>query len=348
MVHGVPEGTRIGVRCDVGPRRGIGHVMRCLALAEELRERDADVVFVCDSHTVPWANDQIVARGIPVEPAVHTPDEHVELVARLGLTALVIDTYDLDPAVNAAVRRAGVPVLALVDGDLRGAEADLYLDQNLGSELDNPELPAGAIRLAGLDYVLLRDEILDLRPSVPPAESEPAGVPRVFAFFGGTDAYGAGPHVVAALAATGVPFDATVVAPSPELVDAVEAVELGPGQLVEAIGPTSKLAATVVASDLVISASGSSTWELLCLGATAGLVCVVDNQVMGYERTVATGAAAGVGVLSELKGDHSTAVPVLRRLLTDPAERARLAAAGWRLVDGKGRARVADALLALL
>src|SRR6266511_974875 len=178
MVHGVPEGTRIGVRCDVGPRRGIGHVMRCLALAEELRERDPDVVVVRHNHTAPSATDQIVSRGLPVEPAVHTPDAPVELVARLGLAALVIDTYDLDPAVNAAVRRAGVPVLALVDGDLRGAEADLYLDQNLGSELDNPELPAGAIRLAGLDYVLLRDEILDLRPSVPPAESEPAGVPR--------------------------------------------------------------------------------------------------------------------------------------------------------------------------
>jgi len=337
--------TRIGVRCDVGPKNGVGHVMRCLALGEELRDRGADVVFICDSHTVPWANDQIVARGIPVEPEVSGVEAHLELFGRLGLDAVVFDCYDLDPAVYAAVRRSGVPVLALVDGDLRGAEADLYLDQNLGSDLDSPALPAGSVRLAGLDYVLLRDEVLDLRPSVPPAASDSAGVPRVFAFFGGTDAYGAGPHVVAALAATGVPFDATVVAPRPELVEAITAVPLAPGQQVEAIGPTSRLAATVVDSDLVLSASGTSTWELLCLGATAGLVCVVDNQVMGYERAVATGAAAGVGVLSDLHDHPDHAVPVLRRLLTDPAERARLAAAGWRLVDGKGRARVADALL---
>ncbi|HEY3006131.1 MAG TPA: spore coat protein [Kribbellaceae bacterium] len=341
--------TRIGVRCDVGPTNGVGHVMRCLALAEELRDRGADVVFICDSHTVPWANDQIVARGIPVEPEVSGVEAHLELFGRLGLSAVVFDCYDLDPAVYAAVRRSGVPVLALVDGDLRGAEADIYLDQNLGSELDGPALPAGSVRLAGLDYVLLRDEILDLRPAVPPSADAGNGrVPKVFAFFGGTDAYGAGPHVVAALAATGVPFDATVVAPRPELVEAVAAVPLVPGQQVETIGPTSRLAAAVVESDLVLSASGSSTWELLCLGATAGLVCVVDNQVMGYERAVATGAAAGVGVLSDLHDHPDHAVPVLRRLLTDPAERARLAAAGWRLVDGKGRARVADALLALL
>jgi hypothetical protein len=74
---------------------------------------------------------------------------------------------------------------------------------------------------------------------------------------------------------------------------------------------------------------------------------VVDNQVKGYERAISTGTAAGVGVLSQLKADPSTAAAVLKRLLSDPAERARLAAAGWELVDGKGRARVADALLEL-
>jgi spore coat polysaccharide biosynthesis predicted glycosyltransferase SpsG len=327
--------------------RGIGHVMRSLALAEELKGRGAEVVFVCDSHTVPWANDQILARDIPVEPAVWTPDEHVELFARLGLDAVVFDSYDLDGAVFTTVRASGLPTLAIVDGDLRGAEADIFVDQNLGSELDQPELPVGAIRLAGLDYVLLRDEVLSLRPSEPPAPRAD-GVPKVFAFFGGTDAFGAGPYVVKALAATGVPFEATVVAPGDDLAKAIGAVELADGQFVEVIGPTSQLAKAVVASDLAVSASGTSTWELLCLGATAGLVCVVDNQVMGYERAVATGAAVGVGVLSDLKVDPSEAAAVLRKVLTDPVERARIAAAGWELVDGRGRVRVADALFHLI
>ena len=335
------------MRCDVGPTRGIGHLMRCLALAEELRGRGAEVLFVSDSHTVPWAHDQILARGLAVEPAVWTTDEHLALFSRLGLDAVVFDSYDLDPAVYAAVRRAGLPTLAVVDGDLRGAEADVYVDQNLGSELDSPQLPAGSIRLAGLDYVLLRDEVLALRPAQPP-EPTVAAPPRVFAVFGGTDAYGAGPHAVAALAATGLPFDATVVAPRPELVEAMQVVPLADGQRVTLIGPTSRLAAAVVASDLVISASGTSTWELLCLGAVTGLVCVVDNQLMGYRRAVATGAAAGIGVLSQLSRNPAQAAPVLRRLLTDSAERSRLAAAGWRLVDGQGRTRVAEALLGLV
>lgn len=339
------RGVRIGIRCDVGPQRGVGHVMRSLALAEELRGRGVEVVFVCDSHTVPWANDQILARGLPVEPAVWSVEDHLKLFDRLEVDAVVFDSYDLSPEPYGAVRAAGLPTLAIVDGELRGAEADVYLDQNLGSELDHPELPAGAVRLAGLDYVLMRDDVLAHRPAAEPEPGTTRERPEVFAFFGGTDAYAAGPPVVAALAATGVAFDATVVAPRPELAEQIAAVELADGQRVEVIGPTSRLAETVASADLVLSASGTSTWELMCLGATAGLVCVVDNQVMGYQRAVGTGAAAGVGVLSELRADPAAATGVLRGLLTDQDERLRLGRAGWRLVDGLGRRRVVDALL---
>lgn len=321
-------------------------MMRCLALAEELLRRGLEVVFVCDARTVPWAETQIVARGIAVAPAVWTPAEHVELFARLRLDAVVFDSYDLDPSVYPAVRATGIPTLAIVDGDFRGAEADVLVDQNLAAELDHPQLPGNAIRLAGLGYVMIRDEILALRPVEPPVRRSTA-VPKVFAFFGGTDAFGAGPYVVQALAATGVPFEATVVAPHADLALQIATTELRPQQQVHVIGPTDRLASEVREADLTISASGTSTWELLCLGATAGLVCVVDNQVMGYERAIATGTAAGVGVLSDLKADPSTAAAVLKRLLTDPTERARLAAAGWNLVDGNGRTRVADALLGL-
>jgi hypothetical protein len=75
---------------------------------------------------------------------------------------------------------------------------------------------------------------------------------------------------------------------------------------------------------------------------------VVDNQLKGYDRAVDTGAAAGLGLLSALQQDTSSADRVLKRLLNDPAERGRLARAGWELVDGRGRERVADALLQLI
>ena len=182
--------------------------------------------------------------------------------------------------------------------------------------------------------MLLRDEILALRPVEPPAPAL-GGVPKVFAFFGGTDAFGAGPYVVQALAATGVPFEATVVAPGETWRRRSAPSTSGTGQQVKVIGPTTQLAAAVWrptwSSVRPVRRPGSCSVSV----RPPGLVCVVDNQMMGYERAVATGTAVGVGVLSELKTDPSTAAAVLRPLLTDPAERARIAAAGWKLVDGQ-------------
>jgi hypothetical protein len=70
---------------------------------------------------------------------------------------------------------------------------------------------------------------------------------------------------------------------------------------------------------------------------------VVDNQILGYDRTIARGYAAGLGQLGHF---DDTSVATLRSLLTDTGLRTTLAARAWAAVDGRGVARVADALLA--
>ncbi|MQA78466.1 MAG: spore coat protein [Streptosporangiales bacterium] len=335
---------RVAFCCDAGPAIGIGHVMRCLALAEELAARGATPVFVADLAGVPWARAQVERRGFAV---VAPETTYVDGVLACAPSAVVLDSYLLPAEVSGELRAAGLPVLAIVDGDLRGHVADVYVDQNLGAEDDDPAVPDGAVRLAGLRFAMLRSEVIGAGPASPDASGE-TGTPRVLAFFGGTDAFGAAPVLVRALAAAGRPFDATVVASRDDLVRRVGEVPLAAGQQVEVIAPTDRIAALVVGADLVLAASGTSIWELLCLGAAAALVRVADNQVVGYDRTVATGAVAGLGALADVDADPSAAARTLTRLLTDRDERAALRRKGRDLVDGRGRTRVADTLLALL
>ncbi|MEV6306183.1 spore coat protein [Actinoplanes sp. NPDC051861] len=328
--------TTVGIRCDAGPRTGVGHLVRCVALAEELTARGVDVHFLSDLGGVAWAESQLEQRGLPWHPAPYDTVGLVAAVERLDLDALVIDSYTLPPQQSVAARRTGRRVLAIVDGDPRGQTADIYVDQNLDAVLD-----VGDVRLAGLDYALLRTSVRQLRPTTAPVQRG-TRVPKVVAFFGGTDAYRAAPQAARLLTRSGVPFDATVIAADDSLRAELLAVEAGPGQRFEIIAPTDHLPKLLIDADLVISASGTSTWELLCLGRAAALLWVVDNQILGYERTVAHGYAAGLGRL----GDFDEAAPsVLAGLLTDPAARTALAARGWSAVDGRGVERVADALL---
>lgn len=331
----------VAIRCDAGPAYGVGHVMRCVALAEEFAGRGYRIVFVADLASVPWAAEQVARRGFEAVPP--SVQDEVGALLRLEPALVVIDSYVLPRTVYDGVRAAGVATLALVDGDPEGRPADIWLDQNIGAEGDGWQVPGGTVRLAGLDFALMRADLRALRPAKP-GRAEGA-VPRVFAFFGGTDAFGAAPVVTGALVATALPFRATVVAATPELAAACRALPLGPGQELDVVDPTDELAREVRDADVVLSAAGTSSWELLCLGAAAGLVCVADNQETSYARAVDAGLVVGLGYLGPLK---SGTAPAFAALLGSAALRAELRERGWRTVDGRGRERVADACAPLL
>ncbi|MEU1244456.1 spore coat protein [Micromonospora parva] len=338
--------VRVGLRCDAGPRRGVGHLVRCLALAEEFLARGADVTVFGTVERLDWATAELAARGIPLLPGPDSAADLVEAARRHELDVLVLDSYDLDPAGAGALRAAGVYTVAIIDGDSRGQVADLYLDQNFGAEL--PGLPGRL--LAGSGYALLRDSVINARPPVaPPATA--VSRPRVLAFFGGTDAVGAAPVLTRVLVAAGHPMDLTVIVGRPEIEAEIEDVTPGRGQIIRPVPPTTSLPALITGADLVVSAAGTSTWELCCLGAPSALVCVVDNQRESYTRVVRHGLAAGLGELPELtaggvagRAARATAARTLHRLLSSPQRRATLAARAWSTVDGQGRARVVDAV----
>jgi spore coat polysaccharide biosynthesis predicted glycosyltransferase SpsG len=168
-------------------------------------------------------------------------------------------------------------------------------------------------------------------------------------FFGGTDAFGAAPLLTRLLVATGEPFAATVVAGRPALADELRRTRPAPDQSIAVVGPTDELPALVLGADLVVAAAGTSAWELMCLGAAAALVSVVDNQERAYERMVARNLAVGLGKLTNLTGgDAAFAVRTLRALLRDRQARGELAARAWAAVDGRGQKRVADVAQTLI
>lgn len=343
---------RIGIRCDAGRTTGVGHLIRSIALAEELQSRGIDVIFLGDTDGLAWAQRQLDSRGLPLLPGPTTPAAMVTAVRELALDALVVDSYTLAAECAGAVRDQGVPVLAIVDGDLRDQDADLFLDQNLDAEFAEVKVPEGSRRLAGLDYALLRDAVRRLRPIEPRGRQTRTGPPHVLAFFGGTDAFGAAPVLTRLLLATGQPLELTVVAGSDNMYDELMALPTQGDQGLEVVRPTDRLPELIAEADLVITASGTSTWEVLCLGTPAALVWVVDNQWLGYERVMARGLATGLGRLSELveldAPAATAAIASLHELLSSTDARVAASARAFGAVDGRGRERVADELLALI
>lgn len=337
MVSSAVRPLHVGIRCDALARTGTGHLVRQTALVEELRDRGhrATLYGDCD---VAWAAAQATRVGLTFVPAA---EDYVAQLRNDAVDVVMVDGYDFPEHLGQQVREAGFPVATMVDGDFgRHQTADLYVDQNLGSED-----PGTEGWLVGPDFVLLRDVVRAKRGGTRPLNQPP----RVLVVFGGSDPFGGCPVAVELLLTTGLPIQTVAIAASDERRAAMSELRLAPGQSVEVVGPQDDLPGLAMTCDFVVSAAGSSVWELACLGIPTALVCVTDNQLLGYQAATES-LAVPVGHLEALRDQEQAraeAVATLSALVADDERRRRLGAAASQLVDGRGRERVVDAIEAL-
>ena len=326
------------LRCDATASGGVGHLVRCLAVGEAARRRGWDVA-LAGSIEVPLARRLAEAAGIPIVPA---SDEDADGLTRLArdrrAQVLHVDHYDLTADLWPAVRGAGVVLSSMEDGPFGRRAADIVVDSALGAEQAGREPDGSARVLLGIRYAPLRTAVLTAREAAV-RRGVSGGAPAVLVVLGGTDAIGVTATVVRMCAMSAMPLaELTVVAPEDRW-PAVRASWTRPEPL-NLLGPLDDLPALAAHHDVVVSAAGTTMWELACIGTPAALVAVTENQNLGYARAVAAGVAVGLGTVPKLRVDPGVCQDVLDRLLTDVALRTRLSGTGRELVDGLGADRI--------
>ncbi|MDQ4116552.1 MAG: bifunctional UDP-2,4-diacetamido-2,4,6-trideoxy-beta-L-altropyranose hydrolase/GNAT family N-acetyltransferase, partial [Actinomycetota bacterium] len=325
---------RLLLRCDAGPSTGVGHAVRCAAIAEAAVAAGHHVLWSGRLDGLEWLWDGLEHdRGTVLDPA----DDARSLAALardVRADAVHVDHYGLGPELRDALGPAGVALSSVEDFHSGRRPADVVVDPNLGAA-DHPRPDDGSpVLLRGSAYAPLRASVRRARDR---RTMEPVhDTPRVLVVMGGTDAGGLLPHVVDALAATGVPAAVDVVVPHGRSLDVPAGYRTVP--------PLPDLPGAAAGMDVVVSAAGTTVWELCCVGVPMALVRVADNQIEGYRAVTGSGVAAGLGTAADLPGPDTTAT--LRHLLTDPETRDALAARARDVVDGRGAERVLDALRA--
>ncbi len=332
----------VAVRCDGTPSTGLGHVMRCLALAEGLTESGADVVFLGDIRG--GARQLVEDLGGRVLDAPTDSLDLLTVLTALQAGALVVDSYEVPATTYADVRAGGLPVAAVVDAPAPELDADLLVNPNPGSERAMATAHRGRV-LAGGPCALLRRDVTRRRP---PQVLTSAVATRVLVVLGGTDVRRAAPQVAELVLATGASLHVDVVCADEALHAQAATLRTAPGQTVTPHPPRLDLASLAVAADLVVSAGGTTTLELACLGKTMAVIVVADNQRSGCRSMVEAGAAVALGEADDLSGSAAAITATLAGLLQDHRRRASLARLAHGLVDGLGRHRVAAAVRGLV
>jgi spore coat polysaccharide biosynthesis predicted glycosyltransferase SpsG len=286
---------------------------------------------------ISWLHEAVSAAAIVLH--VCAPDElPLEAIRRLDVDWLVVDSYRIDSAAISAATEF-VSVLAIVDGETRNIRADLYLDQNLGAE---DAIVSGCAEqyLLGANYALVRNEIIQGRREEPwRIRHLPA---KVLCFMGGTDPKGAVLDVLSVLYEVADVVELTIVAAEPWRSHLDSGVK--DGRMVRVIAPTKALPSLMAAADVVISAAGTSAWDICTLGIPAILVALVDNQQASLHEAVHRGLALGVDAVAEGPAAMTLVKDMLLLLLSDAALRESLSRAATSVFDGCGTARVVEAL----
>lgn len=366
---------RIVFRVDASHRIGTGHVMRCLALAEILRERGSEIIFVCrdlpgnlgaaicqqgfDLFMLSSSADGAPTSG-EIGPAhlswlgvsQETDAQKTrEVLQRVGeIDWLVIDHYALDYRWEREFRRKVRRIAAIDDLADRRHDCDLLIDQTYGrGSGDYAEwVPAGASLLLGAEFALLRGEFLQWRHTALKRRLQPPSLYRLLVNLGGVDASNTTGLVMALLARAGhtLPFEVLVVmgaaAPHRHAVE-ILAAELNPPAAVR-VG-ASDMAVLMAGCDIAIGAAGITSWERCCLGLPSVIVSVAVNQSLIAEQLSRSGAAIHAGTHSEIEQDPDRLLIPLQRLIADRKYSAAISAAASVVVDGRGAERVAQALL---
>lgn len=347
---------RVAFRVDATELIGGGHVMRCLTLADALREEGAETSFVCAA--LPAAlGDRLVAAGHALHMIAapdglerdgedwHEPPLPVEAQARdvaatlaaLGGPAdwIVVDHYLLGATWHSAARRGAERILVIDDLANRLLDCDLLLDQTFGrGAADYRQLvPASAQVLAGASYALLRPEFARERPAALERRKRGGPVERILISLGTTDVGGITASVLdAVVGSTGdCAIDVVLGSKAPSLARVGEFAARN--DRVSLHVDAADMAALMRDADIAVGAGGMTALERCALGLPSVILPLADNQIANARAI----ERAGAGLVS----DDWQRVPVrLDEILRDQRILRDMSTAASNIIDGGGTDRV--------
>lgn len=332
------EGQRcIVIRCDGGFHLGMGHVTRCLAIADFLRaDFSCAVVFAMrpDERAVTIVRDQ----GFPVQligetrPAISLAD----IAATAGASAVLLDIRTPnDPEECRLLRQAGLVVAVLDDPGLRRFDGDLAFYPPTRSDMDWSSFQGQLF--AGWEWIPLRRQFA----SAPPHRAVQPPIALVTA--GGSDPAGLTLRLTRAALAALPDHWRIIVVQGPAASKEMMADPLFGDSRIEIRANVTDMAALMSEVSLALCSFGMTAFELAVIGVPALHLCLTDDHLLSARAFSAAGMASVPGIHDQVS--DGVLEQEIARLSRSSDLLARQSVTARSLVDGRGAWRIADKLV---
>lgn len=352
------------IRVDASLKIGIGHLMRCLALAQALKKRGFIAEFVCKK--LDLTSDNILSNhDFLLELLEDDIDEEkdadltCEIAGKHGARCVIVDHYGLQERFRTFLKNKGFHLLIVDDiANQSQITGDIILNQNFGAQslesVYKKIAPGAKALLLGKKYVMFRESIIKRGESARFQRSRKIDLllqkkrnPNILMTFGGTDALGLSPRIVQVF--KDIPSDlyqqiyvVLGANASSSVLSATKAAirDFAPANLF--INPD--MAGIMEDADIAVTAGGSTIYELAFMGVAPVILKVAENQDLVC-RSFAQTKSAKV-LFSPIKKDDVK--NALLEILQNRDLISGYSQINMDLIDGKGVERVVDGIISYL
>ena len=351
---------RVAFRVDSSLAMGLGHLIRCLALAELLRKSGADCHFVCRNFfddrcelvqkqgfklSVLSPAGSVPGNLLGVTPEVDA-NETLQVLANYRPDWLIVDHYALnkDWEAHQADNLQGLRIMIISDRPDRPHHADIVLDQTCGRKREEYDglLPDTALCYFGADYAVLRPEFTQLR-TIALQRRAKTDASHILISFGGGDALNELLLAIGALTRLAPEFSFSVSLVlgdtslrTPALLQKARSLSIP----IDIIDYADNLPEIMARADIAVGAAGYTALERCCLGLPSVVLTLAENQYDIAEALAKNGACLSVASTEKAIAD------ALEKLLKNPKLRLEMAHSASTLCDGKGAKRLMERMFA--
>jgi UDP-2,4-diacetamido-2,4,6-trideoxy-beta-L-altropyranose hydrolase len=321
-------------RVDASENIGMGHLMRCLALSEELKKKGNKCYILSKI-----LDDKVInkIKKFDIEFYKIKQDNDIIFFSKKNdIKWIITDSYNINKEYIKSLKNENFKVLSIDDNAIIHYFSDIVVNQNIGAEILKYSAEKYTKFLLGPKYAILRDELL--RRS---EKKNKESVEKILIMLGGTDSNNLTLKILKSLEKINKNYVFFVIVGlfNPfyeQLKDFSEKSKTN----IKLLKSPENMAEIYLESDLAISAGGTSCYELSYFGIPNIILTIADNQINSAKAFDKKNVSIYLGHKSEISTKDIW--KKIEELVNNKSIRKTMRNNGRKLVDGKGKKRIVE------
>lgn len=332
---------RVGILVDTNPISGLGHINRCLGIAEGFKENGVEAIFIINNL---YPSINIIDSGFKVIQSEIVCNILVYKVINQKIQIIIIDSYSLNKDFFIELRdKIPEVIILLIDDD--GSRADYpvdgFINFNLGAEASLYPLALQQYSVIGPEFYPLRRGITDIKPrKVDLLEKRPQ---KFLLTLGASDPEDQTRRLVNILRSLEEIKEIKVIVGKGYKFLGELMAETNNDARCHIIYNPQNMAEMLAESELAITAGGVTLIELLYYKVPVFIISLAENQIKPAVKVQESGCGFYIGHYSKLTNEE------IKEKITEyykNIEKIKLVIRTSKcLIDGNGRERLSKIIL---